>query len=229
MAQFLTTAKVSSEIEEIITGARSKLVFICPYWQLPRIPFERLKDADRKKVEITIVYGKDGLKDDQKGLLSELSNLHLYYLENLHAKCYYNENLMVITSMNFYEFSEKNNREMGVLISRVEDKALFEAAFGEAQSILSSSKKVDLGKQSSTYRPIRETTKREQAQQHYGFCIRCGRKKDYDPEKPYCPECYSVWAEFKNPDYPEPCCHKCGKPADTSMLKPLCLPCFRSS
>lgn len=47
-----------------------------------------------------------------------ISNLLLYSHPNVHCKCYLNENYLLITSMNMYEYSEENNREMGVLFSR---------------------------------------------------------------------------------------------------------------
>ena len=225
MAKFLTTSGVSHKIEEIITGARSRLVLICPYLQLSKTLLERLKDADSRKVKIMIVC-KGELRDNQKSLLSELSNLDLYYSENLHAKCYLNENLMVITSMNLYEFSEKTNREMGVLISRDRDEDLFNEAEKEVKSILDSSKRVQLGKQISDDNLIHKPTKEGYAEHNHGFCIRCRRRINYDPDRPYCRECYHVWAEFENPLYPEEHCHKCGKPEATSMDKPLCRPCY---
>jgi len=41
--------------------------------------------------------------------------------------------------MNMYEFSEKTNREMGVLINRVADAKVFEDALREIQSIVRAS------------------------------------------------------------------------------------------
>mgnify|MGYP007072815678 CR=1 FL=1 len=47
---------------------------------------------------------------------------------------------MIITSMNMYEFSEKNNREMGILIEANSDKQIYDKAVVEAESILKASK-----------------------------------------------------------------------------------------
>jgi phosphatidylserine/phosphatidylglycerophosphate/cardiolipin synthase-like enzyme len=139
MAEFLTTNKTSSSIEDIIMDAKSKIVLVSPYLQISKTFYERLKDASNKNVTIKIIYGKDELKPNEKNSLAELKNVELFYFQNLHAKCYLNENKMVITSMNMYEFSEKTNREMGVLIDRVADKELFEKAVNEVKSILESS------------------------------------------------------------------------------------------
>lgn len=116
MAEFLTTNGTSYNIENIIIEAKNRLVLISPYLQLSKTFYERLKDATNRNVKVTIVYGKDELKPNEKNSLAELKNVELKYFQNLHAKCYLNESKMVITSMNMYEFSEKTNREMGVLL-----------------------------------------------------------------------------------------------------------------
>ncbi len=144
MAEFLTTQGTSYYIEDIIRKAKNKLVLISPFLQISKTLFERLKDADRQNVKITLIYGKDELKPDEKKKLQELRNLSLYFFENLHAKCFFNEESMVITSMNMYEFSEKTNREMGVLIRAKGDEKVYNEAVKETDSILASAKKDSL-------------------------------------------------------------------------------------
>src|SRR5690606_27510368 len=105
MAEFLTTSGISHQIEDIIIDADSKLILVSPFLQLSKNLLQRLKEASGNKVNIKIIYGKDELKQSEKDSLSEINNLEIYFLENLHAKCYLNEKKMVITSMNMYEFS----------------------------------------------------------------------------------------------------------------------------
>lgn len=140
MAEFLTTIATSYCIEEIMMESKNELVLISPYLKLTQIFLERLKDASKRDVRITIIYGKEDLKTKEKNALKELDNLQLYFSKNLHAKCYCNENEMVITSMNMYEFSEKNNREMGVQINKRKDRAAYLKAIAETESILNSAK-----------------------------------------------------------------------------------------
>src|SRR5437899_1829722 len=116
MAEFLTTHGTAFQIEKVIAGARKQLTLVSPLLKLSKTLAERLQDAARRGVRITIVFGKEELESEQQLLLSELAGARLYFLPNLHAKCYLNEDRMVITSMNMYEFSEKHNREMGVLL-----------------------------------------------------------------------------------------------------------------
>lgn len=126
MVEFLTTSGTSHYIEDIIIEASKKLVLVSPYLQVSKTLCQRLKDASNRGVIINIIYGKDELNPNERNSLEELKNVKLFFLKNLHAKCYFNEVKMVITSMNMYQFSEKTNREMGVLIDANIDKTLFE-------------------------------------------------------------------------------------------------------
>ena len=230
MAEFLTTNGTSYHIENIILEAKAKLVLVSPYLQISKTFYERLKDAANHGVAIKIIYGKDELKPNERNSLAELKNLELYFFENLHAKCYFNETRMVITSMNMYEFSEKNNREMGVLIDRASDKELFEKAVNEAHSIILSSEQVLLRKAD---RPLFNNSKRQADSSQSkpkkiirGYCLQCEERIDYNPNKPYCADCYSIWAQYENADYEENVCHCCGEYERTSLNKPQCYPCY---
>lgn len=230
MAEFLTTNGTSLQIENIIIDAKTKLILVSPYLQLSKTLYERLKDASNRNVIIKIIYGKDELKPNEKNSLAELKNVEIYFFENLHAKCYFNETKMVITSMNMYEFSEKNNREMGVLIDRNIDKELFDKAVNETGSILQSAEQQQLRK---TERNIYTTNKKEQNNKptQYqkvirGYCIRCQTRIEYNPDRPYCGDCYSIWIQFENPDYQENVCHRCGEFEPTTMNKPLDYKCY---
>ncbi|MBI2329571.1 MAG: hypothetical protein HYU85_08090, partial [Chloroflexi bacterium] len=100
MAEFLTTKGTAYHIENIIVNAKNWLFLISPFLNLSKNFYERLKDADRRKVKIILIFGKDELKPSEKKLLQQLENLELFFCENLHAKCFLNEEQMVITSMN---------------------------------------------------------------------------------------------------------------------------------
>lgn len=230
MAEFLTTKGTSYHIENIMIEAKSKLVLISPYLQLSKTFYERLKDASNKNVSIKIIYGKDELKPNERNSLADFKDVELYYFENLHAKCYFNEEMMVITSMNMYEYSEVNNREMGVLIDRTKDKDLFERAVNETLSIIQSAEPVALKKtKRSIYSEDRKTTNAKQPKFKKvirGYCIRCQTRIDYDPNRPLCGDCFSVWSKYNDRDWSENVCHRCGEFEETSMNKPQCLDCY---
>lgn len=233
MADFLTTNGVSYHIENVILGAKKKLVLVSPYLQLSKTLFERLKDASNKNVSIKVIYGKDELKPNERNSLAELSNVELFYFENLHAKCYFNESEMVITSMNMYEYSEKNNREMGVFITRANDGNLFEQAVKETQSIIESSEIVHLARtRRELFHEVRNRNdpsgnNKERQKPTRGYCIRCEERIPYNLSKPYCYDCFTIWSQFNNPEYSENFCHSCGEYEGATMLKPLCYDCFK--
>lgn len=160
---------------------------VSPYLKLSKTFFERLKDASERHVSVKIVYGKDELKPNERNFLAELKNAELFYFQNLHAKCFFNESKMVITSMNMYEFSEKTNREMGILIERIADKDLFEKAINETFSILKSSEQIPLNKQERTgYNSNNKGQNiRQEKKVSRGYCIRCEARIDYNPSSPF--------------------------------------------
>jgi hypothetical protein len=129
-----------------------------------------------------------------------------------------------------YEFSEKNNREMGVLIEKSKDSDIYEKAVAETQSIIQSAEQMALNRAS---RPLTKEKKQsgvsisKNEKIVRGYCIRCQKRIEFDPSRPFCGECYSTWVQFENPNFPENVCHHCGEYEETSMRKPLCIDCFQ--
>jgi hypothetical protein len=229
MAEFLTTSGTSYQLEQLIINANKKLVLISPYLQLSKTLYERLKDASKNNVQIKIVYGKDELKPNEKNSLAELENVSLFYFENLHAKCYLNESKMIITSMNMYEFSEKTNREMGVLIDRTKDAETYEKAVFEVKSILDSAESILLKKEFRKSVDVitqKVNTSNSNSKTIRGYCIRCENRIPYNPERPYCSDCFSIWVQYENVDYLENVCHRCGEYSDTAMAFPQDRKCY---
>lgn len=136
MAKFLNTSATSYFLEELIKSAKDRLILISPFLRLNDRVKELLEDKNRLKIDVRVVYGKSELQPGEIGWLTNLPYLRTSYCKNLHAKCYINEELCIITSLNLYEFSQINNNEMGVLIRRSEDAELYQEAYEEAQRII---------------------------------------------------------------------------------------------
>ncbi len=115
MALFLNTPKLNLWIPKLIQEAEKELVLIVPYIQISKNIFNSLKIANKNGVEIILIYRENKLSDIQKEKLLSLSNINLLHHPNIHCKCYFNGDLLIISSMNLYDYSEKNNREMGTL------------------------------------------------------------------------------------------------------------------
>ncbi len=136
MAKFLNTSATNYYLEELIKSASDRLVLISPFLKLNDRIKELLEDKDRLKIDVRIVYGKSELQPEEINWLKELSFVRTSFCKNLHAKCYMNESGCIITSLNLYEFSQVNNNEMGIYISRDEDSEIYKAAYEESQRII---------------------------------------------------------------------------------------------
>ena len=136
MAKFLNTSATNYYLEELIKGASDRLILISPFLKLNNRIKELLEDKNRLKIDVRIVYGKSELQPEEINWLKELTFVRTSFCKNLHAKCYINEESCIVTSLNLYEFSQVNNNEMGVFISRSEDSDIYRDAYEEAQRII---------------------------------------------------------------------------------------------
>jgi len=141
MAKYLRTSGINAELDNLIKEARKELYIISPYLKLSDNMKELLNDKEREKVDVRIIFGKQELAPNEMVYLEKLKYVRLYFSKNLHAKCYLNESKMIIASMNLYEYSQKFNREMGVLFDTANegDKEVYEEASSDIESIMHNS------------------------------------------------------------------------------------------
>ena len=222
MAEFLDTQGVSAALSQIIKNADERLVIISPYLKVnPQIQ-RLLVHAD---VDVLVVCRKDRIQEEEKWLES-LPSVKVCYHKDLHAKCYLNEKQAIITSMNLYQFSQENNLEMGLLVSRSgQEIQLYEEIRKEADLIEKSSQKVIL--QVSKPKPADSELDDDGFIPWPGSCIRCKAEIETDPSEPYCDRCFQSWNRFQDENYPEKHCHVCGDQYPATMANPLCLVCYR--
>lgn len=156
MAKFLNTRKAVSEIDDLIRNAEQTLILISPYLKLAK-DFRDLLTYRNSKDKVTIIiFREQALKIDELKFLEELRLVKLKSNESLHAKCYVNDEKMIITSLNLYEFSMANNKEMGVLIekSNPNDIELFDEAYKEIDYIKETSIPFDYGTKSESAKEL---------------------------------------------------------------------------
>ena len=121
MAEFLTGKPLEDKITDIIWDANKMLLIVSPYIKLDAY-FRKLFDKHVKnhKLHLLIVFGKNensvqkSMAKDDFDYFKSFANVSIVYSANLHAKYYGNENSGVITSINLYDHSFKNNIEFGV-------------------------------------------------------------------------------------------------------------------
>ena len=254
MAEFLTTTGISYQLEEIIKGADERLFLISPFLKVnPRLK-ELLEDKNRMKIDVRVIYGKNELRPEENNWLESMTSIKTSFCQTLHAKCYLNEQRALLTSMNLYEYSQVNNYEMGILVSREDDPELYDKIYEDARRILRVSDeirvtvsrvatsgtggqnpaakppaaKAPMTKIQPTKSPIQRTPSAQAAGvPRGGFCIRCKTSIPANPTQPYCNRCYGSWKRYENKEYAEKHCHICGTDHTATFLKPACLACFR--
>ena len=136
MAKFLNTSATNYFLEEMIKSPSDRLILISPFLKLNDRVKELLSDKNRLKIDARIVYGKSELQPQEIEWLRGLTYIRTSFCKNLHAKCYMNEEMCIVTSLNLDEFSQVNNNEMGILINRSDDSQLYKDAYEEAQRII---------------------------------------------------------------------------------------------
>jgi PLD-like domain len=182
MARIVTTKGISAAISDVISRADKRVVIISPYIQLSPLFEERLLASGQRGVELIIVCRKKKLKEEEKDKLLRIPNVKLYAHDNVHTKCYYNERELVLGSMNFYEYSDKYNRELGITIEAVNDKQLYDDAVRESEEIvLMAMNNGDTYR--STVQPKPAQTTHQQTQTQTGNTQAQSQQKKSEPQK----------------------------------------------
>ena len=240
MATFLTTDGIVRGIDRIIQEANRELVLISPYINLDS-ETKKLLTKVKGTTEKHVIYGKNygntrkSLSKQDLDFLGSL-NFKASYRKNLHAKCYLNENEVLLTSMNLYQYSQDNNDEMGILVSREKDGRLYDEIHRQAKRWLASSDGIEAAKISkavSTPRKFKTKRKSIPTVPERGFCIGCKDDLPADPSSPYCRDCYKtrgiLWNKKRQANY----CHICGKEPEKpkerwpTLHRPLCPDCYK--
>lgn len=232
MAKFLNTTGVSYHLEELIKRTKDRLILISPYLQFNDRIKEHLNNLNIQKRDIRIIYRENKLQLDENNWLESQIGVRTSICKNLHAKCYINENEAIITSMNLYEFSQQNNNEMGIHISKVQDPDLYNSTLEEAQRLLTISEEIRVTVKKITSDTTTKTEKKiveskpsdsKPSDKQNGFCIRTGVAIPFNVEKPMSYDAYKLWNKFGDPNYIEKFCHFSGETSngETSVNKPI--------
>jgi len=122
MAKFISGKKLDDAICDTIHNAKKRLLLVSPYIKLDGY-FRKLFDKHRSNADLHIIIAFGKNKNDPSRSFSredfdffkEFPFISVIYVPDLHAKYYANESRGVITSINLYDYSFKNNIEFGVL------------------------------------------------------------------------------------------------------------------
>ena len=120
----LNTNECSATLDAIITSANKYLVIMSPYIKLSERVESLLDLADQRGVSIFII-ARERLSREDYYKVKDFAKLTICIHPPLHAKVYSNEEEVLISSLNLYEFSQQKNTEMGVQFERRDEKDQF--------------------------------------------------------------------------------------------------------
>lgn len=228
MARVLTTKEIAATIDDIIKNAEKYICLFTFNITIGETYLSRLRNAAKRGVNITVVFGVDNGEPDLLKELHSIPGCEVYFKRYLHAKFYYNEKDLLVTSMNLSEASERNNYELGVHMNVKTSPDEFQKVKREAREIINDATLWTKLNQSMGNSSAKHRT--DSKMDSPGKCVRCGKGIPYNPMKPLCVICYHEWSEWENEFYQENFCHNCGKEkAGISFAKPECPSCYRKS
>lgn len=137
MVQFLNTQAAYSEIENIVNRAEHKLVMMSPSIQINRTLLQKIFHAsEHRNINVSLICRTNDIKPEEVAAINQINRLEVFDLPNLHANCIFNEKSMVISSLNLFDYSQINNRDMGALITFDKDPGAFAAAVNETEYMM---------------------------------------------------------------------------------------------
>ncbi|EKF0974394.1 phospholipase D family protein [Salmonella enterica] len=140
--KILNTSGLNFYLEKIIENSLSNLYLISPYIKLCERVKELIKEKTKNGTHVYVIYGKKKINASDLYWLKSLNNVEIKFCPNLHAKCYANENYILISSLNLYEFSQVNNYELGIVIAKTETPPLYNEAYKEISKIIKASNEI---------------------------------------------------------------------------------------
>ena len=121
MSKFLSGKDLETAIYDIIWDTKSTLMIVSPFIKLDDY-FKKLfdKHENNPDIHLLLVFGKNekavkkSMSKADFDYFKKFLNVSIIYVPNLHAKYYGNESKGIVTSINLYDYSFKNNIEFGV-------------------------------------------------------------------------------------------------------------------
>ena len=127
---FVTTAAIGFYMEKMFEEAEKNIIIISPYIKISLRICSILIDKINNGVDVKIVHREEFEHD---GL-----NVTTFKRKNLHAKCFFTEKAALVGSMNLYDYSQINNDEMGIYLTKKENFELYQNIEKEAYRLCNS-------------------------------------------------------------------------------------------
>jgi hypothetical protein len=152
MSKFVTGKELEEVVYDILFEATRHLLLVSPYIKLDDY-FRKILDrhAHNPELELIVVFGKNegnitrSVSRVDLEYFAKFPHVTLIYAPTLHAKYYGNEVKGVVTSINLYDYSFRNNIEFGVysenaplmekLLEAVNKKSLEDESYAQAMAV----------------------------------------------------------------------------------------------
>ena len=208
----------------MIEKSEKEVILISPYINIWGHLTQTIETAIDKEVNIELYYrandnDKSSVDYELDKSLRKLEKLgvKVYDIPNLHTKLYLSEKSAIMSSMNLYEHSSKENEEIGLY---TEDEILLKQFKSYSSDLIKRS--YDYTLKDKILNKIDDWLYEDENE---GSCIRCESIIEQNLKRPLCLDCFNEWKKFKNYDYEEQYCHKCSTQSKTTIKKPLCNEC----
>ena len=136
MARLLTTNGSSYLLEGILMAAKEELIIITPSLVDSEDLLQLLEEASIRGAEIKLIYAEADISPAFKQYLGAITQLTLYQNATVHYRCYANEEMLLLTSQDVHDYQEQSKREIGILLRKEEDSALYKQTYREIISVL---------------------------------------------------------------------------------------------
>ena len=219
--KILTDRDVIAAIPQLIKEADEFFTLVSPFTSFRGSWLSDIKRATRRGIAVCVVYNphepsEDNPRNQDLDLLPERVELH--QVDFLHAKIYLTDKSVIITSMNYTSWSNRN-REIAVRF----DRETAQKSYDEVRTYVD-----ELLDKIPDSTPV-ENPPRVNVNQ--GYCIQCGEANtpySFEKPKPLCREHWDEWrrisieARYSSKYY---YCYRCGKKREVTFTNPVCKEC----
>lgn len=180
--------EVPSQVLSIIRDAQKYVVVVSPWVKLWGHAETAFRLAFKNGVKVTVVVRSDPDILGNKNLSWLMnSGARVMSVDNLHAKIYFNESDVIVSSMNLLESSAQNSLEIAWLVRNAE--ASKRVRDYVANTIAPLAKSLQEAKNVKSWERWLAQTSKTALARALGKCIRCGRDLILNPSRPLCEEC----------------------------------------
>lgn len=244
MTKIVGAKEAIRHIESIILNAEDLIVLVSPFVEPPDGIFNAMELASRNGKRIFLVCRVNKLKIQVRDRLQGIPTLRIIDQASMHAKCYFNEKELVISSLNLLKYSVEKSKELGTYFEASQSQKQFSEALADAVSRLAIPElNKEILQKARILNQYRDLSRKEYSDRHRlfdfrlikgekGYCIRCRNRMDYfNGNYPMCYTCFADWAQEYDYLHIENWCHRCGKETKNvarpiSKARPLCYACF---